>query len=573
VPPGKLLPVPETTVALGVWYFPGAGGESIGQFYLQNAMTSKLKIVLLLFSIILVAAVFRLYGLSLRPMHTDEAVHAFKFGQLLENGTYIFDKNEYHGPTLNYLTLLPARLASYSTFASLDESVLRLVPALAGLLVVLILSLLARSIGWKKVLTASFLLAVSPPLVYYSRYYIHETLLVFFNVGFVVFLYRYLRSGNAAWIIASGVFGGLMVATKSTWVIIVAAQMAALFITGYVYQRGGRTLPLRAVGSGPAHFAIFLFSAGIVSVVCYSSFFSNPAGIGDSVTTYADSFHRAGPEGLHIHPWHYYIGLMVTESCGPLPFRADLWLLITGFAGMALTIAGVARAVTGKSNQPEVHPVYFFSSITALLTIAAFSVLPYKTPWNILAFYVPMVVLSAYFIISMADMAASRMARGSYVLIIPVVMSLHVLWQSYSDNFITYDRPCNPWTYAHPGKDVLAIAGEAAKAASVSPEGRNMYIEIIVPDSGYWPLPWYLRDFPNAGWWEEVNMDIPAAPFIICAPEYEPQLTRKLFEVPPPGQRRLYIPLLDRDPQLRPGVSVSLYLRKDYYDRYAEKFR
>jgi uncharacterized protein (TIGR03663 family) len=535
-------------------------------------MTSKTKTSLLLFTIILVAAVFRLYGLSLRPMHTDEAVHAFKFGQLLENGTYIFDKNEYHGPTLNYLTLLPARLASYSTFASLDESILRLVPALAGLLTVLVLTLLAGSIGWKKVLTASLLLAVSPPLVYYSRYYIHETLLILFNLGFIVFLYRYLRSGRAAWIIAAGVFGGLMVATKSTWVIIVAAQMAALFLTGYVYRHSGMVSSFRTVAAKLLHIVIFLFSAGIVSILFYSSFFSNPAGIADSVITYAEYFHRAGPEGLHIHPWHYYIRLMAAESCGPLPFRADVWLLVTGFAGMAMAIAGMIRAITGKSNQPEIHPVFFFTAVTALLTIAAFSALPYKTPWNILAFYVPMAVLSAYFILNMADRAASLPAKGAYTLVL-TIMTAHLLWQGYSDNFKAYDNPCNPWVYAHPGNDVFEIAHAAGNAALVSPEGKNMYIEIIVPEGGYWPLPWYLRDFPNTGWWQEVDMDAPAAPFIICSPELTGQLTRKLFEIPPPGQRRLYIPLLEHDPELRPGVSVSLYLRKDHYDRYAEKFR
>jgi predicted membrane-bound mannosyltransferase len=54
----------------------------------------------------------RLPQLGMRPMHTDEAVHAIKFGALLETGTYRYDKNEYHGPTLNYLTLLPAWLLS-----------------------------------------------------------------------------------------------------------------------------------------------------------------------------------------------------------------------------------------------------------------------------------------------------------------------------------------------------------------------------------------------------------------------------------------------------------------------------
>ena len=57
--------------------------------------------------IILLALALRLPRLAQRPMHTDEAVHAIKFGQLLENNDYRYDHFEYHGPTLNYFTLLP----------------------------------------------------------------------------------------------------------------------------------------------------------------------------------------------------------------------------------------------------------------------------------------------------------------------------------------------------------------------------------------------------------------------------------------------------------------------------------
>ena len=43
-------------------------------------------------------------------MHADEAVHADKFGTLLEEGHYAYDSSEYHGPTLYYLTLPSAWL-------------------------------------------------------------------------------------------------------------------------------------------------------------------------------------------------------------------------------------------------------------------------------------------------------------------------------------------------------------------------------------------------------------------------------------------------------------------------------
>ena len=57
---------------------------------------------------ILLAAALRLPDLASRPMHADEAVHAEKFGALLEGRGYAYDPSEYHGPTLYYLTLLPA---------------------------------------------------------------------------------------------------------------------------------------------------------------------------------------------------------------------------------------------------------------------------------------------------------------------------------------------------------------------------------------------------------------------------------------------------------------------------------
>jgi len=61
-------------------------------------------------AIVVLAAALRLPALDVRPMHTDEAVHAAKFARLLQQGLYEYDPEEYHGPTLNYLTLIPARV-------------------------------------------------------------------------------------------------------------------------------------------------------------------------------------------------------------------------------------------------------------------------------------------------------------------------------------------------------------------------------------------------------------------------------------------------------------------------------
>ena len=71
---------------------------------------------------ILLAAALRCPGLALRPMHADEAVHADKFGTLLEGGDYAYDLSEYHGPTLYYLTLLPAWLRGEGRYVEIGRA-------------------------------------------------------------------------------------------------------------------------------------------------------------------------------------------------------------------------------------------------------------------------------------------------------------------------------------------------------------------------------------------------------------------------------------------------------------------
>ena len=79
-------------------------------------------------------AAFRLPALDSRPMHCDEAVHAVKFGDLLEKGSYRYEPHEYHGPTLNYLTLIPAWLSGADELKDLGEFTVRIVPVFFGVL-------------------------------------------------------------------------------------------------------------------------------------------------------------------------------------------------------------------------------------------------------------------------------------------------------------------------------------------------------------------------------------------------------------------------------------------------------
>jgi hypothetical protein len=63
-----------------------------------------------------------------------------------------------------------------------------------------------------------------------------------------------------------------------------------------------------------------------------------------------------------------------------------------------------------------------------------------------------------------------------------------------------------------------------------------------------------------------------AAPVIVTQPRLEPSLTEYLYELQPPGQRNLYVPVLGEqgnlDWQLRLNVPRRLYARLDLWEEY-----
>ena len=143
-------------------------------------------------AVMLVATVLRLYALEMKPLHHDEGVNGFFLTNLLMQGRYAYDPQNYHGPTLYYITLPFVALTGLSTF------VVRLIPVLFGIGTVWLVLGLRRWIGAVAALAAAALVAVSPAFVFYSRYYIHEIPFVFFTLALVVAALRFRDTGAAS---------------------------------------------------------------------------------------------------------------------------------------------------------------------------------------------------------------------------------------------------------------------------------------------------------------------------------------------------------------------------------------
>ncbi|MGD0091772.1 MAG: flippase activity-associated protein Agl23, partial [Planctomycetota bacterium] len=349
------------------------------------------------------ALAFRLPGLEKRPMHVDEAVQAVKFGTLYETGVYRYDPNEFHGPTLNYATLLPAWLgaARDRTFAATSEFTYRIVPVLFGAGTVLLLFLLCDGLGWPATILAGVFTALSPALVFYNRYYIHESLLLFFTLGFIGAAWRYVQNRKLGWALLAGAFLGLMHATKETFVLSCVAMLAAVGCT-FVWNRLRPSLPQRVsaaiqedcgtvagVGLPPLRVLLgALTAAALVSIVLFSSFFTNWAGLRDSVWTYLFWLKRAGGETLHNHPLQFYLArlLWFKEEGGPVWTEALIVLL---------ALAGFVAALCGRGFAPRSSVVLarFLGFYTLGLT-ALYSLISYKTPWCMLTFLHGMILLA-----------------------------------------------------------------------------------------------------------------------------------------------------------------------------------
>ena len=327
-----------------------------------------------------VALAIRLPQLELRPMHADEAVQAARFRDWWQTGNYVYDPNEYHGPTLIYATLPSAMVGGSDTFADTSAATYRAVPVFFGAGMVFLFWLLRDALGRAGMVWAAILVGCSPACVFYSRYYIHETLLAFFTLAAIACGWRYLRSGRLAWCLAAGAVLGLMQATKETAAI---AYLAAAVATG----RPSQYRPGEMHQRDPMprwswrHLALGAAVAVLVAATLLSSFFTHPRGAIDGVLTYVPWLSRAGGESAHSNPWYFYLQRLVWWRADDGPLWSEA--LILGLAAIGFAASFLPQAVlSGDSHAGFVRWLgYYTMAVTAIYTV-----IPYKTPWCLLQF-------------------------------------------------------------------------------------------------------------------------------------------------------------------------------------------
>ncbi len=517
-------------------------------------------------AILLLAFALRVYALEMKPLHHDEGVNGFFLTNLLRQGRYAYDPANYHGPTLYYITLPFVALFGLHTF------VIRLVPSLFGVGVVWLVLALRRYVGTVAALVAALLVAVSPACVFYSRYFIHETPFVFFTLALVVASLRFRETGAAADLLYAAAAAALMFATKETAFISAGVLLIAFALSEWWVRAVARTkwaqppepkrkkgkekrtlrptlsyAPLRLVETlgGWTHvlyllvaaLAVFLF----VNVIYYSSFFTNPKGVADSVEAFK-IWRKTGESGFHGYPFYKFFEWLVFGHYGDgYDFGEEPMLALLATEGALLALWKTRRRFP------------LFAALWGFGLFAAYSIIEYKTPWLALSWLLPWAVAGGYAIDKLY-----RMRRWRVVSLALLGVCLAVAaYQSYQLNFVHYDDDRYPYVYAHTRRefhDLLARMDEIARAEAASRTGDKYEagINVAVENQEYWPLPWYVRDYKHIGYTGHVGETNDA--MILVKTSQVPQVESML------GSR--YVRVGGTYP-LRPGVDLALFARRD----------
>lgn len=515
-------------------------------------MKNRAVFTALFFLIVLAAIVVRGARLDLRPMHHDEANQAVKFGLLLERGEYTYDPKDHHGPTLYYFALPLAWISSGASFETLSETTLRLLPVLFGVGILLLLFVFKDGLGKTDKIFAGIIYAFSPVMVFFSRFFIQEMLLLFFMVGALASGWRYYRKPSSSWAVVTGILIGLMYATKETCVILFGAMAGALIL---VFFTGGRDFEKRDEGRRFSfrHLMLFMGAAAAIAFVFYSSFFENLQGPIDSLLAYQNYFMRAGSEGIHSHPWTYYLHMLAFFRSQPGPYWSEFFII-------ALALIGGAAGFLANQNKSKSILLNRFILFFTLISLAVYSAISYKTPWNLLPFHFGFILLSGMGAAFLIGLGKRLWIKAAVVLLLLLGM-IHLGIQCYRTNFVYYADPRNPYVYSQTTNDFLNLVERVQDLSSIHPEERGMFIKVVASPTEYWPLPWYLRGFNRVGYWEDVKsaFKYPEAPILISAMDYAEEIEFRL------GDR-----FVKEYFGLRPGVLLSLYIDKDLWDKFIQ---
>ncbi|WP_255333845.1 flippase activity-associated protein Agl23 [Methanosarcina sp. KYL-1] len=517
--------------------------------------------------IILFALFLRFFHLGERVFHHDESIHSSLTLKLLEHGQYSYDP-AYHGPFLYHSTALVFH------FLGINDSTARLLPVLFGTAAILVLFLLKKELGKRGVLWSAFLLAASPSMVYFSRFFRNDMIIVFCTIAAIAGGVRYLENLHSLkrypyLILAVSALALAVTAKENAYLIIlIFGSYAGLSILYGIYSgwRKGKFRPSEPKKGREALFkssvllpyipdvllsgALFIF----IVMLFYTSLFRNPESLFSIVErafSHWMAMHRTERIG---GPFYYYFPLLLVY---------EIPVLLFGTAGFLHFLKK-----RGKNSQ-----FFLFLCYWALASLLLYSYLQEKVPWLVVHIILPFGILAGAYLGEMfprrlksspvenADGTKPKTSEPKHfpafrpelfrrsrtilagVLALTLVISLV---QGISVNYYRSMEPAEPMTYTQASPDIRELI-EKIDGLKLGPKSMKIYV--VDPKNLYWPLPWYLRDYEKTGYMSKLPMN------------------KKYDAIIVPAAYQMYREIPEEDYAsynftLRPGKEFTLYYKR-----------
>src|SRR6185503_9327946 len=189
----------------------------------------------------------------------------------------------------------------------------------------------------------------------------------------------YHDSGKPRYLMLASASAAMLFATKETWIITLAVWVIAIPCTMIFLRLRNRAdeipplVPERITRGGARN--LYLQAAALfvaIAILLYSSFFTNPRGILDSVLTFT-YWTKTGQTGIYNREWSTYFFWLWQEEAP---------VLVLGLMGTVVALVRARNYLT------------VFCAFWSIGICTAYSLVPYKTPWLALSIILPLIIMA-----------------------------------------------------------------------------------------------------------------------------------------------------------------------------------
>ena len=438
---------------------------------------ARVEVVLLL--ILILAIVLRFIFLDLKLYHHDEATHAWISYNLMNSGFFTYDP-AYHGPFLYYVTS-----AMFKMF-DVSDLVGRILPCVFGCALIPLLYWIYRMrfISGKVVCIASLFIAISPCMLYFSRFLRNDVFVIFFSLLMIAAMLAWMTRKKWYWLALAGLAAALGLSCKENMPIIIGT-----FVIFFLYLLWTKKFTLPKNWWLHLILALIVFFAVVFTF--YTSFWQHPEMMWKAGKLAIEHWFDVQANQRIPGPPYYYFGILVLYEL-PIALLA-IWGIIRYFlvpkserSEDTKFLSYIRRPAEPRTINRE-REFMLFAIFWMIVSMIAYAVIGEKVPWLILHQLLPMILVAAY---------GLSMLSKKWMAFFGILTVAFLIWATgitvYNANDI-----CGPIVQVQNSEQLRPLMAVIDNATSVA----------IYSSEALWPLSWYYAQD-----WYKINYNPDSVP-------------------------------------------------------------